>query len=88
MTKATVTRKMAVAVLTDIKETYSDYLAGASTGPTLRDNDHEELPEGCWSIDWEEGPEGWVFEFSSVSPRYSDVLLEPINHVILGVYPA
>lgn len=86
MSKATVTRNQALAVLVEIQEEYRSYI-GASTGPTLRDNDHEELPEGCWSIDWEEGPEGWVFQYSS-QHRIPGLLLEPINHVILGVYPA
>ena len=87
MTKHTVSRTAAQAILDDIKAVYAQYLMGASTGPTLRDHDHEELPAGSWSIDWEEGPEGWVFEYSQNTGQLG-LLLEPINHVILGIHPA
>lgn len=54
---------------------------------------HEELPAGCCSIAWEGGDfdYGWTVAFSQ-SPvgeelREQGLILEPINSVILGVYP-
>jgi hypothetical protein len=63
-------------------------------GPNLRDHDHEDLSPGSWSIDWEGGdaPYDWTFLF--VDRQYESrtipagVFIEPINGVILGVYPA
>ena len=42
-------------------------------GPNLRDHTHEELPRGCWSIDWEDGPQDWAlhpFETTVDWPTY------------------
>lgn len=81
-----VTRKQAEAVLADIKATYASYITAPTDGPQLRTNDHEELPTGCWSIDWEEGPTDWTLDYSQARSGQGQ-LLEPINHIILGVYP-
>lgn len=88
MSKQTVSRKTAEAVLADLKTWAPQYAEHAASGPNLRDNDHEELPEGCWSIDWEEGPYEWTYDYSlQAAGAHPGLLLEPINGCILGVYP-
>lgn len=62
-------------------------------GPTLRSHEHEGLPEGCWSIDFE-GDYDWTIRFSEAHfegkfPKIDDsVFIEPINGWLLGIYPA
>lgn len=58
-------------------------------GPTLRPAEHEEQPEGCWSIAWEGGPEDWTYRASLLlAGKYPGVLLEPMYSWCLGLYPA
>ena len=76
-------RKTAEKVLAEVKAAFPAYADGS--GPNLRDSDHEELSEGSWSIDWEDGPYEWCYEFSSKVPG---VFVEPIMSFILGVYDA
>ncbi|WNO25896.1 hypothetical protein SEA_ALTADENA_74 [Arthrobacter phage Altadena] len=84
-----ISRPHALAILERIRLQYASYLAGAPAedGPRLRDSDHEELREGCWSIDWEEGPYEWALDFAG-EVRLPGVLVEPINSFVLGIYPA
>lgn len=74
-------RKTAEKVLAEIKAKYAG--EDFTYGPNLRDSDHEELPEGSWSIDWEDGPYEWCYGFRSNVPG---VFTEPIMSFILGVY--
>lgn len=53
-------------------------------GPVLYAHDHEELPDGCWSIAWEGGPEDWVYK---VQHGRKDVFVEAIASWCLGIYP-
>lgn len=78
MNKATATK-----VLEEIKGQYpsEDFVYG----PNLRDEFHEELPEGSWSIDWEDGPEEWAYRFRTTIPG---VYVEPIFSFTIGVYDA
>lgn len=44
-------------------------------------------------IVWEEGPEEWALLFRETQPHETvslleQVFIEPINHIIVGVYPA
>lgn len=44
-------------------------------------------------IVWEEGPGEWALLFSETQPyeqvsREEQVFIEPVNHVVVGVYPA
>jgi hypothetical protein len=60
--------------------------------PTLCGNDHEGLPEGCWSIFWEgNAPEDWVMS-DALREQVREItggraFIEPINNCILGIYP-
>lgn len=55
-------------------------------GPQLMDHNHEELPEGSWSICYEGGgPESWACIFQSQVPG---VHTEAILGCILAVYDA
>ena len=79
-------RKTAEKVLAEVEAKYSMYLDGAYGKPNLRDYTHEELSKGSWSIDWEEGPEGWVYAFRTEVPG---VFVEPIaGWGCLGVFNA
>lgn len=60
----------------------------------LRDHNHEGLREGNWSLAYEGGdlPDEWTYGVGSDSKVRSnlvfaglDVMLEPRNHVILGI---
>lgn len=73
-------RKKAEKVLAEVKAKFPAY---ADTTPNLREADHEELPEGSFSIDWEDGPYEWCYSFTSEVPG---VFTEPIMSFILGVY--
>jgi hypothetical protein len=74
-------RKTAEQVLEEIKARYADYLPYSQ--PNLRDNTHEELSEGSWSIDWEDGPDEWCLGYRTEVPG---VFVEPIFSFVLGVY--
>lgn len=76
-------RKTAEKVLAEVKAAFpgEDF----TYGPNLRDSDHEELSEGSFSIDWEDGPYEWCYGFASKVPG---VFTEPIMSFILGVYDA
>lgn len=80
-----ISRTTAETILRDIRRAYA--VPAGEGGPNLRDNDHEELPEGCWSIDWEEGPYEWAYNYSTRASGRG-LLLEPINSFVLGIYPA
>lgn len=71
-------------VLAEIEAKYAALIeAGIYDRPNLRDADHEELSEGSFSIDWEEGPDEWCYDFETKVPG---VFVEPIYSFILGVY--
>ena len=78
-----VSKAKAEKVLAELQEIADKY--GISNGPNLRDHHHEELRPGSWSIDWEEGPEGWCYDFTTKVPG---VFVEAINHCIIGVHAA
>ena len=82
-----VTKGQAEQVLEAIKAKWPES-AGWShiDGPTLRDADHEEQREGCWSIAWEGGPEDWVSQ-ASQDIDVPGVFLEPMYSWCLGLYP-
>ena len=78
-------KKTAAIVLAEVQN-----FVGVTEGysaPQLMDCDHEGLPEGSWSICFEGGGkvEDWALHFRTQVPG---VFVEPINHVILGVYDA
>jgi hypothetical protein len=81
-----VSREQAEAVLEELK---TRFLAWDVEAANLRDHTHEELPKGCWSIGWEgQGficPEAWAVDYQTEVPG---VFVEPLNSVILGLYPA
>jgi hypothetical protein len=79
-----ITRKQAEKVLQDIRERFSD--DDMSTGPNLRDSQHEGLPSGSWSIDWEDNGWDWAIAYSNNHSSKS-VFVEPINGYTLGIYP-
>lgn len=69
----------AMACLTRVREQFAEYMtASDSDTPTLRYG-HE---GAYWSIDWEPGPEEWVFKVDGPD----GVLVEPINTVIVGLH--
>lgn len=86
---AKVSKKQAEAVLDAIKTRWpeADGWWVGMDGPTLRDADHEEQPEGCWSIAWEGAPEDWV-HYASLEIKVPGVFLEPMTSWCLGLYPA
>jgi hypothetical protein len=87
MFKTAVSKEQAEQVVQAIKENWPMYVVDFSgDGPTLYPHDHEELPEGCWSIAWEGGPEDWSWR-ASMEVRVSGVFLEPIASWCLGVFP-
>ena len=71
-------RKTAELVLAEVKAKFN------TEEPELFDADHEELPEGSWSIAWEPGFE-WAYGYRTEVPG---VFCEPILHCILGVHDA
>lgn len=76
-------RKTAEAVLAEIKTRFAG--EDFTYGPNLRDCDHEELSEGSWSIDWEDGPYEWAYGYETAVPG---VFVEPIFSFVLGVFDA
>lgn len=76
-------RNKAEKVLAEVRAAFPAYIDAGVDGPNLRDSDHEELSEGSWSIDWEDGPYEWCYEFTSKVPG---VFVEPIMSFVLGVY--
>ena len=76
-------RKTAEKVLAEVKAAFPAYVNDDGSGPNLRDSDHEELSEGSFSIDWEDGPYEWCYGFTSAVPG---VFVEPIMSFVLGVY--
>ena len=73
-------------VAQSIRESYG---VSGEQGPKVSTDYHESGPV----IVWEEGPEEWVFNYSnSISAALVtgawDLFLEPVNHVVLGVYPS
>lgn len=85
-----VTRKQAENVLRDIMISYKIHDLDSpwnGSSPTLRDNEHEGLNPGSWSIDWEEGPDGWAYDYS-MNNYPEPVYCEAILGCILGVHPA
>lgn len=91
MSKETaVSRETAEVVLQAIHHTY-DIEPGC--GPNLREHDHEGLPPGCWSIDWEHGGRTWHWTFAAefglpAGCEESAVLLKPIGSHSIGIFPA
>lgn len=88
--KQEVSRQEAEQVLRAIKDRWPETEGWSHVdGPTLRDADHEEQPDGCWSIAWEGAPEDWAmkasYEFRNLVPG---VFLEPMYSWCLGVFPA
>jgi hypothetical protein len=61
----------------------------------IADHTHEELPKGSALVAWEGGDfdYGWTVDFTGNQPEAQEiarslgVFLEPINSVILGIYP-
>lgn len=82
MTKS-VPRKQAETLLLLIKQHYNTW--PQTSGPNLRDHNHEELQPGSWSIDWDGGPDEWAYTAYEFLPQ--GLLYEPINAFILGVHP-
>lgn len=83
-----VTKEQAEAVLKAIKERYPE--SQYCDPPTLYPHDHEEMPEGCWSIAWEGAPEDWVDHVSGLwgkGIKVPGVFLEPMASWCLGLYP-
>lgn len=78
-------KRTATKVLAEVEKKFSLYIKAGYSRPNLRDADHEGLPKGSWSIDWEDGPEEWCYEFSTA---VSGVFVEPIYSFILGLYDA
>lgn len=85
-------REKAQQVVDLIEATYPAYIgAGEYDRPKLYDHEHEELPEGAWSIAWEGGtPEDWTIQFGEVAflNPIPGVFVEPINNCILAVFDA
>lgn len=83
MAQDLVSERQAKAVLAELREHFG--VTEATTPPVLYDNEHEDLPEGCWSIIWEDGaPEEWTYQFRT---EVEGVHVEAANTVILNVYP-
>lgn len=78
-----ITRRQAEAVLSAVKDHWSPVFWGSS--PKLRDHTHEGLRPGSWSIDWQDGPEGWALK--PIPSLDQDVFLEPVNAYTVGIYP-
>ena len=74
----------ALKVLAEVEEQFKLYIEAGYPKPNLRDSDHEELPDGSWSIDWEDGPEEWCYAMPA--SKIPGVFVEPIMSFILGVY--
>lgn len=90
MSKNTVSRDQANVVLQAIHDTY-DIKPGNE--PILREHDHEGLPPGCWSIDWEHGGPTWnhsfsaEFDFPFGFEGHGEVV-KPIGPYAIGIFPA
>jgi hypothetical protein len=78
-------RAKAERVLKEIEKQFHVYIEAGYPRPNLRDHTHEEMPEGSWSIDWEDGPDEWCYRFST---KVSGVHTEPIFSFVLGLYDA
>lgn len=76
-------KRTANKVLAELEATHAEFIAAGFGRPTLRDADHEGLPKGSFSIDWELGPENWSSSFFCTVPG---VYVEAINHWLMGVY--
>lgn len=73
----------ATKVLREVEKQFAVYIEAGEPRPNLRSAEHEEQSPGSWSIEWEDGPYEWCYEFSSKVPG---VFVEPIYSFILGVY--
>ena len=83
-----VTKEQAEAVVAAIKAKWPDEDGWSYIdGPNLHDADHEDQPEGCWSIAWEGAPEDWAY-YASMEIKVPGVHLEALYHWCLGLYPA
>ena len=86
-----VTRKTAEALAAQIKECFVP--AESEGGPVVVPGEVQGLSEGSWAIVWDglgiEWP-NWVAE-RQFDPRglfrAFPVFVEPVNHVVLGVFP-
>lgn len=79
-----VTRKQAEKVLEALHNKYPSSLGNA----VIHDAEHEEMPEGTWSIAWEGGDEDWDQFFSEEwNGQNSKIFVEPRNHWSVGIYP-
>lgn len=82
---ARVTRRQAEQALAAIVAHFPGY---EGEHANLRDHHHEQLPHGCWSIDWEDGAlDGWAMELSEV-PMPTGVWVDAINGCIAAVLPS
>ena len=76
-------KETALKVLAEVREKYFQYIELGWSKPNLRDHTHEELSEGSWSIDWEDGPSEWCYGYRTQVPG---VFVEPIMSFVLGVF--
>lgn len=83
-----VSREQAEAVLEAVKNRWPESEGWSHVdGPHLHDADHEEQPEGCWSISWEGAPEDWTW-YAWQDIKVPGVHLEAMYSWCLGLYPA
>ena len=87
MSKKT-SQRQAQIVLQSVREEFPLYLGTEGEGPEISTEYHESGPV----IIWEGGPEEWSIVFSGSEPARalyrSGIFVEPVNHVVLGLYPA
>lgn len=84
-----VSKSKAAKVLKAVESAFAPWVE-TGPGPTVNEYYSE---SGHPVILWEEGPEEWTMLFTQtdVARKVSaeqGVYVEPVNHVVLGVYPA
>jgi len=85
-----VSKAKAEKVVKAIESVFCHHVESGGPGPKVNEYYSE---SGHPVVIWEEGPEAWPMLFldSEVARMVSaekGLLLEPVNHVVLGVYPA
>lgn len=86
MGKQEVSREQAEHVLETVRSVVGE---SGAYGPALYAHDHEEMPEGCWSIAFEGWSQDTPWTLLVPPEQVPDgVFVEAMNSWCLGVYPA
>lgn len=84
-----VSKAKAKKVVKAIESAFCHHIESGVPGPKVNEYYSE---SGHPVVIWEEGPEAWPMLFAETEPaaavREEGVYFEPVNHVVLGIYPA